>query len=145
MDEEQKKIARALVWWKPPEEVDRLYLIRRIMEMGTPEMVGYARECFGEAVMRGALTTAEPGNFSERSWNYWHVVFGLRPTPPLPHRNIPESPHVSAEIRYAAASPACAVAVGPPLGGRAGTFGGDSPSGDKRNHHLEGAGIFQRR
>ena len=106
VDEELKKITRSLVWWKSPEEVDRLYLVRRIMDLGTPEMVRLARTRFGEAVMGEALATAGPGSFSERSWNYWHVVFGLRPTPPLPRRNIPDSPHVSAEIRNAAARPA---------------------------------------
>ena len=103
MDGELKKIARSLVWWKPPEEVERLYLVRRIMDLGTPEMVRYARIFFGEDVMREALTTAAAGNFSEASWNFWHVFFGIRPTPALPVRNIPDSPHVSAEIRRAAA------------------------------------------
>ena len=103
VDEELKKIARTLVWWKPPEAVDRLYLIRRVMEMGTPEMVLYVREKLGDEIMRTALSTAEAGNFSAPSWNYWHVVFGIRPTPPLPQREVPDSPHVSAEIRRAAA------------------------------------------
>ena len=106
MDEELKKIARTLVWWKPPEEVDFLYLVRRVMEMGTPDMVRHVRENFGEAVMRDALVSAEAGNFSPESWNYWHVVFGIRPTPPLPQRIVPDSPHVSAEIRRAASSAA---------------------------------------
>ena len=111
MDEELKTIARALVWWKPPEEVERLYLVRRIMDLGTPEMVRYAWRNVGEAVMREALAAAEPGNFSEISWNYWHVMFDVRPTPPLPVRHIPDSPHVSPEIRYAAARPARDLAV----------------------------------
>ena len=98
MDEELKRIARTLVWWKPPDTVDFLYLVRRVMEMGTPEMVRHVRERHGEPVMREALATAEPGNFSDRSWNYWHVVFGIRPTPPLPQREVPDSPHVSPEI-----------------------------------------------
>jgi len=90
VDEELKRIARALVWWKPPEEVEFLYLVRRVMEMGTPEMVRHVREQHGDAVMRKALATAEPGNFSDRSWNYWHVVFDIRPTPPLPRREVPD-------------------------------------------------------
>jgi len=106
MDQELRMIARSLVWWKPPEEVERLYLVRRIMDFGTPEMIAVARARFGEAMMREALATAVPGSFSERSWNYWHVVFDLRPTPPLPRREVPDSPHVPAEIRHAATSPA---------------------------------------
>ncbi|MSU47869.1 MAG: hypothetical protein EXS37_02035 [Opitutus sp.] len=102
MDDELKKVARTLVWWKPPEDVDRQYLLRRIMDLGTPEMVRLAREHFGETMMCEALATAEPGNFSDVSWNYWHVYFGVRPTPDLPVRDIPDSPYVSAEIRPAA-------------------------------------------
>lgn len=71
-------------------EVEFLYLVRRVMEMGTAEMVRHVRERHGESVMREALATAEPGNFSDRSWNYRHVVFGIRPTPPLPRREVPE-------------------------------------------------------
>ncbi|MDD2764262.1 MAG: hypothetical protein PHE83_09850 [Opitutaceae bacterium] len=103
MDEELKAIARSLVWWKPPEQVDFHYLVRRVMNMGTPAMVAWVRQHHGEQVMREALATAEPGNFTERSWNYWHVVFGIRPTPPLPRRIVPDSPYVSPEIRRAAA------------------------------------------
>ncbi|MDO8539306.1 MAG: hypothetical protein Q7S40_02615 [Opitutaceae bacterium] len=77
-----------------------------MMDIGTPGMVRHIRGTLGEAVMREALATAEPGNFSPESWNYWHVVFGIRPTPPLPVREIPDSPYVSAEIRRAAASAA---------------------------------------
>jgi hypothetical protein len=111
VNEELKNIARSLVWWKPPEAVASDYLIRRVMEMGTPEMVRHIRTQFGEAALRAALAGAEPGNFSERSWNYWHVYFNLRPTPPLPRRLVPDSPYVSAEIGHAAGRPARAVAV----------------------------------
>lgn len=110
MDQELQTLARSLVWWKPPEAVDLSYLVRRTMEMGTPEMLATIRQQFGEPYLREALTTAEPGNFSEPSWNYWHVVFGIRPTPPLPQRIVPDSPYVSAEIRRAASRPASAVA-----------------------------------
>ncbi len=104
MDEELKAIARSLVWWKPPEEVGRTYLVRRIMDSGTPEMVRHVRERFGENVMRHTLVTAEPGEFVEASWHYWHTVFGISPVPPLPVRQIPDSPLVSEEIKRSAAA-----------------------------------------
>jgi len=114
MNEELKAIARSLVWWKSPEEVDFYYLVRRVMDRGTPEMVRTIREGYGEAVFRVALKGAEPGNFSERSWNYWHLVLGLRPTPPLPQRAAPPSSHVSSEIRRASTNPARPVAAARP-------------------------------
>ena len=105
MEEELKSIARTLVWWQPPEQVDLMYLVRRVMDMGTPKMVRYVRENYGEQVLRDALTKAEPGNFSAASWNYWHVILGLRPTPPMPPRLAPPSPHVSTQIKRVAARP----------------------------------------
>jgi hypothetical protein len=114
VDEELKAIARSLVWWKPPEEVDFLYLVRRVMDRGTPEMVQLLRRRHGDEVFRAALVGAEPGNFSARSWNYWHLVLGIRPTPPLPQRIVPLSPYVAAEIRRAPASPTRAVAEARP-------------------------------
>jgi hypothetical protein len=103
MDEELKAIARALVWWKPPEEVDLMYLVRRVMEMGTPKMVDCVRNKLGQQIFRDALAQAEAGNFSAASWNYWHVILGVRPTPPLPQRPAPPSPYVSTQIRRVAA------------------------------------------
>jgi hypothetical protein len=111
VDQELKRIACSLVWWKPPEAVETGYLVRRVMEMGTAEMVRCIRGRLGETAMREALEHAEAGNFSEPSWNYWHVFFGLRPTPPLPSRMVCESPHVSAEIGNTAARPARDVAA----------------------------------
>ena len=110
MDKQLEQIAKSLVWWKPPEAVSLPYLVRRTMEMGTPEMLAMVRRKLGESALREALVGAEPGNFSDRSWNYWHVVFGIRPTPPLPQRFVPNSPHVSSEIGRATPSPADSVA-----------------------------------
>lgn len=111
MDQELERIARSLVWWKPPDEVEAGYLVRRVMEMGTENMVRCIRDRLGEAAMREALENAEAGNFSELSWNYWHVFFDLRPTPPLPKRRVFDSPYVSAKIGNTAARPARNVAA----------------------------------
>jgi hypothetical protein len=110
MDKDLEGIARSLVWWMQPETVDLRYLVRRTMEMGTPEMLAVVRGKLGDSFLREALLTAEPGNFSDRSWNYWHVVFVIRPTPPLPQRVVPDSPHVSSEIRRLATCSASPVA-----------------------------------
>jgi hypothetical protein len=111
VDEELTAIAHSLVWWKPPEEVEFHYLVRRVMDRGMPAMVGWLEQHYGRDVFRRALEGAEPGNFSEKSWNYWHLVLDLRPTPPLPQRTVPPSPYVSTEIRRASARPAGGVAA----------------------------------
>jgi hypothetical protein len=110
MDEELQKIARSLVWWKSPEAVSLPYLVRRTMDMGTLEMLVIVRLKLGDRFLREALADAEPGNFSDRSWSYCHVVFGIRPTPPLPQRVVPDSPHVSSDTRRATPGPADSVA-----------------------------------
>lgn len=110
MDEELKDIARKLVWWKTPEEVERLYLVRRVMNDGTLAMQRCLVARYGEEVFRQALADAELGQLSPRAWNYWHVRLGLEPIPPLPTREVPLSPYVSAEIVRSAPRPAVAVA-----------------------------------
>lgn len=110
MDEELRDIARTLVWWKPPEEVDRLYLVRRVMNDGTLAMQRSLVARFREEVFREALAGTEPGQLSPRAWTYWHVRLGLEPIPPLPTRPVPPSPHVAAEIVRTTPRPAVAVA-----------------------------------
>jgi hypothetical protein len=110
VDEELKNIARTLVWWKPPEEVERLYLVRRVMNDGTLAMQRLLMERYGEEVFRQALAGAELGQLSPRAWNYWHLRLGLEPIPPLPMREVPLSPYVSAEIVRLTPRPAVAVA-----------------------------------
>jgi hypothetical protein len=39
---------------------------------------------------REALEHAPPGIFDERSWNYWHLMTGRHPPPPMPKRVIPD-------------------------------------------------------
>lgn len=98
MDPELARIARSLVWWKPPEEVDFHYLVRRVMNMGTFEMQRYLAKRHGGEIFATALRGAELGEFSPQAWNYWHLRLGIRPTPPLPRREVPESPYVSPEL-----------------------------------------------
>lgn len=112
MDDELKAIARSLIWWKPPEEVSPDYLIRRVMNVGTWTMVKTIERMQGETAMRRALETAEPGEFSERAWNFWHLRFGVHPIPPLPRREIPfiPLPYVLAQSGDPASSPTRTVA-----------------------------------
>lgn len=115
VDEELKKIARTLVWWKPPEEVEFLYLVRRVMNDGTMAMQRTLVSRFREDVFREALAGAEMGELSPRAWNYWHIRLGIDPIPPLPTREVPDSPYVSPEIVRAARPPTRALAA--PWGG----------------------------
>jgi hypothetical protein len=48
-----------------------------------------AKRQWGLDAFRRVLATPPPGVFDPRSWNYWHVVFGIAPIPPLPVRKLP--------------------------------------------------------
>ena len=85
------QLARRLVWWKTPEEALRApdRVIAQVMALGTWDDIEIAKRHWGIEAFRRVLTAPPPGVFDRRSWNYWHVVFGIAPTPPLPVRNIP--------------------------------------------------------
>jgi hypothetical protein len=85
------QLARRLVWWKPPEETLRApdRLIAQVMALGTWDDIELAKRQWGLDAFRRVLATPPPGVFDPRSWNYWHVVFGIAPTPPLPVCKLP--------------------------------------------------------
>jgi hypothetical protein len=86
----REDIALRLIWWKPAHEVTDLELVVRVMTLGTWEMIQKTQELFGEAIFRQALVEAQPGQFDSRSWNYWHLRFGLRPPPQTPRFSLHE-------------------------------------------------------
>jgi len=86
-------LARKYIWWQAPEHSlqDRRRLIAQVMELGTQADVEALRKALGDEALRLTLRDARAGEFSERSWHYWHLVLGMaRPhgVPPLPKRNL---------------------------------------------------------
>jgi hypothetical protein len=45
-------------------------------------------QVLGRDAFRKVLENPPPGVFDKRSWNYWHLVFGLTSVPPLPERKL---------------------------------------------------------
>lgn len=88
-----ESLARRLIWWKPPSEAlaapERL--LAQVMALGTWDDIQLAEQEWGREAFRRVLTAPPPGVFDHRSWNYWHVVFGIMPVPPLPVRMIPSA------------------------------------------------------
>ena len=84
-------VAQRLFWWKPPAEAlaDPRRFAAQVMALGNWEDVQLARSALGEACLRETLSHPPPGVFDERSWAYWHAVFGITPVPPLPRRSLP--------------------------------------------------------
>jgi hypothetical protein len=89
--EQLRAIAGKLLWWKTEGEAlaDPCRLACQIMTLGTWNEVLLARAEMTDDVFKASLAQAPAGVFDARSWNYWHLVFGIVPVPPLPVRRIP--------------------------------------------------------
>ena len=84
------RIAQKLFWWKSPTEAldDPIRFVAQVMTLGTWKDVQTSRTTLGDEVFRQALSTPPPGVFDERSWAYWHQVFGIHPVPELSRRKL---------------------------------------------------------
>ncbi len=90
-DELLKQLARKYIWWKSPEEAITLprRIIVQVMNCGDYDDVQALTDAIGEAALREALFSAEPGEFNLRSWHYWHcrlTAIDVGQVPPMPQR-----------------------------------------------------------
>lgn len=83
-----KEIAKKLFWWQFPEQAleNPIRFVCQVMTLGPWDDVLVVRKELGGELFRTALEKAPAGIFDARSWNYWHLVFGVSPIPPLPTR-----------------------------------------------------------
>lgn len=81
-----KPYAMKYIWWKKPEEALKMpdRIIAQVMDIGDYEDVQSLLELVGKDFLIKVLTNAEIGQFSERSWTYWHYRLGLSPKNPIP-------------------------------------------------------------
>ena len=81
-------LAERLIWWQRTEQSlhrpERL--IAQAMAIGTSDDADAIEAIFGIEAMRQILAAAPAGVFGPRKWDYWHLRFGYRRTPPLPTR-----------------------------------------------------------
>jgi len=83
--------ARKYIWWQTPDSAvaNPRRIFAQVMNIGTFEDAQALLEFAGKAELRQVLQDAHPGEFSDRSWHYWHLVLGvarLDAIPPLPIR-----------------------------------------------------------
>ena len=86
-----RRLAKKYVWWKTPEEAVRTpeRVILQVMDIADYRDVQELANALGDAELRQALSRAEAGQLSPRSWAYWHYRLGLaKPgaVPPMPVR-----------------------------------------------------------
>jgi hypothetical protein len=85
-------LARRYIWWQPPERsLDHPHrLLAQVMNIGDWHDVQGMCAAMEPEALRQVLAEAQPGEFSRRSWNFWHLRLGLphgEDLPELPRRN----------------------------------------------------------
>jgi hypothetical protein len=88
-DPQLETIARAVVWWEPPEVTlsDQDDFLCRVMARGLWDEVKRVESAYGEEAFRQALRRARPGVIDVASWHYWHHRLGMLPVPEMPKRS----------------------------------------------------------
>ena len=85
-----KRLRKRYIWWKIPGiEPDEDRVIAQVLDIGTYEDIKAMEAEVGRIRMKQVLSDAQPGWFSPKSWEYWHLMLGLSPldkNPPLPRR-----------------------------------------------------------
>ncbi len=88
-----EELTRKYVWWKSTEEAavypDRI--VAQVMDIGDYADVQRISDELGEEYLSRVLRQAEIGQFTPRSWAYWHYRLGLAElgqVPPMPGRKI---------------------------------------------------------
>lgn len=86
-------LARKYVWWKSADEAmqrpDRI--IAQVMNIGDFEDVVRLEALVGRQAMQHVLEQAEIGQFTPRSWSYWHYrleMVAIGEVPDLPSRRV---------------------------------------------------------
>lgn len=90
-----KQMAKTYIWWKTPDEAIKYpnRIIAQVMDIGDWYDVEKLIAAVGKQRFIEVLQTAEIGQFSPKSWNFWHlqlklVVYGVTPVPDMPIRRV---------------------------------------------------------
>lgn len=83
-------VARRVIWFQKPEEAlsDKIHFLNYLMTYGSEEDIVIAYKYYTKKDFKEALIKAIPGIFDVKSWNYWHIILDMTPTPPLHKRDI---------------------------------------------------------
>ena len=85
---ECERVAQRLIWYREPKEALEFPYIfmAHVMTYGTLEDVLVIQKALGKEAFKEALDHMPPGIMDVRSWNYWNIVMGRYPVPPIPER-----------------------------------------------------------
>ena len=82
---------RKYIWWMTAEEAVTMpeRVVAQVMNIGDYDDVQALATLAGDDYLRAVLRRAEIGQFTPRSWAYWHYRLGLAApdhVPPMPAR-----------------------------------------------------------
>jgi hypothetical protein len=85
---ELEKVAQRLIWFKSSKEAlnDSYTFMAHVMTYGTLNDVLAVKRELGLGAFKETLHHLPPGIMDAKSWNYWNLVVGRFPAPPLPKR-----------------------------------------------------------
>lgn len=88
-----RDLAQRYNWWQTPDVALQFptRLVAHVMDLGTFKDISELWRTLGDDCLRRVLENAEAGQFSPRSWHYWHYrLKNVKPgeVPPLPQRRI---------------------------------------------------------
>ena len=74
-----KPLAQKYIWWKTPDEALAMpqRVIAQVMNIGDYDDVQALAKLMGDGTLRQTLAAAQAGQFTPRSWAYWHYRLGL--------------------------------------------------------------------
>lgn len=80
------RLARKYIWWTTPEIAVTMpeRIVAQVMDMGDYDDVQALATLAGDDYLRAVLRHAEVGQFTPRSWAYWHYRLGLAEPGHLP-------------------------------------------------------------
>ena len=84
-------LAQKYIWWKSPSDAldQPERVIAQVMNIGDFDDIQRLETLAGNDMLIEVLTHAEIGQFTPRSWTYWHYRLGIADidqVPPLPSR-----------------------------------------------------------
>ena len=73
------RLARKYIWWTTPDVAVTMpeRIVAQVMNIGDYDDVQALATLAGEDYLRTVLQQAEIGQFTPRSWAYWHYRLGL--------------------------------------------------------------------
>lgn len=73
------QLAKKYIWWKTPDEAITYpnRIIAQVMDIGDWYDVEKLYSSVGEERFKEVLQSAEIGQFSFKSWNFWHLKLKL--------------------------------------------------------------------